>query len=276
MSTHLFFSTETKQLNTSAVGLQSSLAAAASPSSGRLKTALFSKRDTHEGVNTFKMPEVAYTWFDKNHHLRFSILFFALDGVEPEDLKHSVSTNSTMLTINYIVPLEYLSAQDLLGVFVGTVTGKRIYPSGLLRVIAMTEALNQLCAGQPNDGIWRPMFRQIVQLPSICAVNLVGHVGGYGWVQYNRPCLNTQGFKLVTLVYFELIQAKDFKVEKTAEVPMELMAIESILKKSPTMMKAFAKYQRKTDSKKEAKRIKVGTVKAASNNNKDEDKNKQN
>ena len=81
---------------------------------------------------------------------------------------------------------------------------------------------------------------------------------------------------MVTLVFFELIQAKDFKVKKTAEVPMELMAIESILKKSPTMMKSFAKYQRKTNYKKEAKCNKVGTAKAASNNSKDEDKNKEN
>ena len=79
---------------------------------------------------------------------------------------------------------------------------------------------------------------------------------------------------MVTLVYFELIQAKDFKVEKTVKGPMELIAIKSIIKKSPTMMKAFAKYQRKTKSGKEAKRINVGTAKAASNANyKDEDEN---
>ena len=120
------------------------------------------------------------------------------------------------------------------------------------------------------------MFCQVVQLLFVCAPNLVVHAGGYSWVQYNCPHLNTQGFKSVTLVYFKLIQAKDFKVAKTAEVPMKLMAIDSILKKSLAMMKAFAKYQRKANSKKEAKCIKMGTAKAASDDDKDEDKNEEN
>ena len=81
----------------------------------------------------------------------------------------------------------------------------------------------------------------------------------------------------MTLVYFKLIQAEDFKVETTAEVPMELMAIESIIKKSPTMMKAFAKFQRKNKSGKPAKRAKVSTGKAASDaDDEDEDDNDNN
>ena len=233
---------------------------------------MFSKRDAHEGINTFKMPEVPYTQFNENHHLWFSVVFFAPSRVKLEDLKHSVSADSTTLAIDCVMPLKYLSAQNLLGVFVWSITGKTIYPPGLLRAVAMTEAINQLCAGWPNDGSRHPMFCQVVQLLFVCAPDLVGHAGSYGQVQYNCNGLNTQGFKLVTLVYSELIRAKDFKVEKTAGVPMELMAIESILKKSPTMMKAFAKYQCKANSKKEAKRIKMGTAKAASNNNEDEDK----
>ena len=223
------------------------------------------------------MPEVTYTWFDKNHHLQFSILFFAPGGVKAEDLKHSVSSDGTTLTIDYVVLLEFSTAQDLLGVFVWPVTGDAIYPPGLSRAVAMTKALNQLCAGWPNDGSQCPMFRQVIQLPFVCAPNLVGHAGGYGQVQYNHPQLNTQGFKLVTLVYFKLIQAKDFKVETTAKVPMELMAIESIIKKLPTMMKAFAKYQRNNVSGKAAKRPKVSTAKAASNaDDEDDDKNNNN
>ena len=54
-----------------------------------------------------------------------------------------------------------------------------------------------------------------------------------------------------------------------------MMAIKYIIKKLPTMMKDFAKYQHKANFEKEAKRIKVSTAKAVSNNdNKDEDKNK--
>ena len=55
---------------------------------------------------------------------------------------------------------------------------------------------------------------------------------------------------------------------------MEMMAIKSIIKKLPTMMKAFAKYQRKNESGKAAKRTKVSTAKAASDaDNKDEEDN---
>ena len=54
---------------------------------------------------------------------------------------------------------------------------------------------------------------------------------------------------------------------------MELMAIESIIKKLPTMMKAFAKYQPKNKSGKAAKCTKVSTAKAASDaDDKDDDK----
>ena len=148
----IIFSTDAKRLNTSAVGIRSLSAAAAAPSIGGLKTAPFLTRNTNEGVNTYKMPEVTYTWFDKNHHLQFSILFFAPGGVKAEDLKHSISFNGTMLTINYVVSLEFSTAQDLLGVFVWPVTGDAIYPPGLSRAVAMTKALNQLCAGRPNDG----------------------------------------------------------------------------------------------------------------------------
>ena len=126
------------------------------------------------------MLEVTYTWFDKNHHLRFSVLFFAPGGVEPEDLKHTVSSNGTTLTIEYVVPLEFSTAQDLLGVFVWPGTADAIYPPGSSRAAAMTKALNQLCAGRPSNGSRRPMFHQAVPLPFVCAPNLVGHAGGYG------------------------------------------------------------------------------------------------
>ena len=143
---------------------------------------MFSKRDAHEGINTFKMPEVPYTQFNENHHLWFSVVFFAPSRVKLEDLKHSVSADSTTLAIDCVMPLKYLSAQNLLGVFVWSITGKTIYPPGLLRAVAMTETLNQLFAGWPNDSSRRPMFRQVVQLLFVCALNLVRHAGGYSRV----------------------------------------------------------------------------------------------
>ena len=144
----------------SAVGIRSSSSGAVVSGSPSKSASRSKKEVPASNISSFEMPSARHEWFDKDHNLRYSIVFVAPGGVTPRELKHRISADGTELILEFTWPHKYACTEYLLAMLIEHGTRSQIYPRSSSRAVAMTEILKKLKCNKPNGGpyVMSPMF----------------------------------------------------------------------------------------------------------------------